>query len=312
MSYTVTIKEEISKIKSTKSEMIAELSGFIRNNATFIDGSLSLTTENTDTLERIKTFIKTLYNVDVDITVIDNLNFSKKDLYSITFEQHQEKILKALAYLDDNNEFIKVPPTYIVGGNEEIRAYLRGVFFSSGSVNDPKTSRYHMELLKSNPDEAVFIQRMLNIFELNAKILNREKGYMIYIKEAEKISDYLKILGANKAVMYYEDVRVYRNQKNKTNRLNNCEQANMDRIFETANIQLEQIKIIEENDGVMLLDDKTKEALEYRKKYPEASLKELAEIISLETSKSITKSGLNHRMRKIKDLALRLKKGTEK
>ena len=309
MSYTVTIKEEISNIKSTKSEMIAELSGFVRNNATFIDGSLSLTTENTDTLERIKLFIKTLYNVDVDITVIDNLNFSKKDLYSITFEEHQEKILKALAYIDENNEFIKVPPTYIVGGNEEIRAYLRGVFFSSGSINDPKTSRYHMELLISNPDEAVFIQKLLNIFELNAKILNREKGYMIYIKEAEKISDYIKILGANKAVMYYENVRVYRDQKNKTNRLNNCEQANMDRIFETSNIQLEQIKVIEENGGETLLDDKTKEALDYRKKYPEASLKELAEIITLETGKSITKSGLNHRMRKIKELATRLKKG---
>ena len=311
MSYTETIKEEISYIKSTKSEMIAELSGFVRNNATFIDGSLSLTTENTDTLNRVKTFLKTLYNVDADITVIDNLNFSKKDLYSITFEEHQEKILKALAYNDEDNEFIKVPPTYIVGGNEEIRAYLRGVFFSSGSVNDPKTSRYHMELLISNPDEAVFIQKMLNIFDLNAKILNREKGYMIYIKEAEKISDYLKILGATKAVLYYENVRVYRDQKNKTNRLNNCEQANMDRIFETANQQLEQIRIIEENDGSMLLDDKTKEALDYRKKYPEASLKELAEIISLETGKSITKSGLNHRMRKIKDLARRLKKETK-
>ena len=309
MSYTETIKEEISYIKSTKSEMIAELSGFVRNNATFIDGSLSLTTENTDTLNRVKTFLKTLYNVDADITVIDNLNFSKKDLYSITFEEHQEKILKALAYNDEDNEFIKVPPTYIVGGNEEIRAYLRGVFFSSGSVNDPKKSRYHMELLISNPDEAVFIQKMLNIFDLNAKILNREKGYMIYIKEAEKISDYLKILGATKAVLYYENVRVYRDQKNKTNRLNNCEQANMDRIFETANQQLEQIRVIEENDGAMLLDDKTKEALDYRKKYPEASLKELAEIISLETGKSITKSGLNHRMRKIKDLATRLKKG---
>ena len=309
MSYTVRIKEEISKIESTKPEMIAELSGFVRNNATFIDGSLSLTTENTDTLERIKLFIKTLYNVEVDITVIDNLNFSKKDLYSITFEEYQDKILKALAYIDENDEFIKVPPTYIVGGNEEIRAYLRGVFFSSGSINDPKTSRYHMELLISNPDEAVFIQKLLNLFELNAKILNREKGYMIYIKEAEKISDYLKILGANKAVMYYEDVRVYRDQKNKTNRLNNCEQANMDRIFETANLQLEQIKTIEENGGESLLDDKTKEALDYRKKYPEASLKELAEIISLETGKPITKSGLNHRMRKIKDLATRLKKG---
>ena len=85
----------------------------------------------------------------------------------------------------------------------------------------------------------------------------------------------------------------------------------MDRIFETANQQLEQIRIIEENDGSMLLDDKTKEALDYRKKYPEASLKELAEIISLETGKSITKSGLNHRMRKIKDLARRLKKETK-
>ena len=309
MSYTVTIKEEISHIESTKPEMIAELSGFVRNNATFIDGSLSLTTENTDTLDRIKRFIKILYNVEVDVTVIDNLNFSKKDLYSITFDEHQDKILKALAYIDENNEFIKVPPTYIVGGNEEIRAYLRGVFFSSGSINDPKTSRYHMELLISNPDEAVFIQKLLNIFELNAKILNRERGYMIYIKEAETISDYIKILGANKAVMYYENVRVYRDQKNKTNRLNNCEQANMDRIFETANIQLEQIKTIEENGGETLLDDKTKEALDYRKKYPEASLKELAEIISLETGKPITKSGLNHRMRKIKDLATRLKKG---
>ena len=309
MSFTVRIKEEISHIENTKPEMIAELSGFVRNNATFIDGSLSLTTENTDTLERIKLFIKTLYNVEVDITVIDNLNFSKKDLYSITFEEYQDKILKALAYIDENDEFIKVPPTYIVGGNEEIRAYLRGVFFSSGSINNPKTSRYHMELLISNPDEAVFIQKLLNLFELNAKILNREKGYMIYIKEAEKISDYLKILGANKAVMYYEDVRVYRDQKNKTNRLNNCEQANMDRIFETANLQLEQIKTIEENGGESLLDDKTKEALDYRKKYPEASLKELAEIISLETGKPITKSGLNHRMRKIKDLATRLKKG---
>jgi DNA-binding protein WhiA len=113
----------------------------------------------------------------------------------------------------------------------------------------------------------------------------------------------LKILGANKAVMYYEDVRVYRDKKNNTNRLNNMEQANMDRIIETATSQLEDIQIIEENDGVMLLDEKVKEVLEYRKKYPEASLKELAEIISLETSKSITKSGLNHRLRKIKELA---------
>ena len=131
---------------------------------------------------------------------------------------------------------------------------------------------------------------------------------MIYIKEAEKISDYIKILGANNAVMYFENVRIYREQKNQTNRLNNCEQANIDKVISTATTQLEQIKIIEETSSVELLDDKTRETLEYRKKYPEASFKELSEIISLETGKPITKSGLNHRLRKIKELAERLAK----
>ena len=165
-----------------------------------------------------------------------------------------------------------------------------------------------MELLISTPEEAVFVQKLLNIFDLNAKILNRDKGYMIYLKEAEKISDYIKILGANEAVLYFENVRIYREQKNKTNRLNNCEQANIDKVVATATKQLEQIKIIEETSSVDLLDDKTRETLEYRKKYPEASFQELSEIISLETGKPITKSGLNHRLRKIKSLADKLAK----
>lgn len=311
MSYTITIKEEISEIKNTKSEMIAELSGYIRNNGTITDNKIAITTENKFLVERVTNHLKNLYDVTPKIEIIENLNFSKNDLYQITIENNLKVILKDLCIFDKENNYIETVPTYLIGANEEIRAYIRGVFFATGSINDPKTSRYHMELLVSRPEEAVFVQRLLNIFDLNAKILNREKGYMIYIKEAEKISDFIKIIGANKAVMYYENVRVYRDQKNKTNRLNNCEQANMDRIFETANEQLEQIKIIEENDGLMLLDDKTKEALEYRKKYPEASLKELAEIISLETTKSITKSGLNHRMRKIKDLAQILQKNCQ-
>ncbi len=165
-----------------------------------------------------------------------------------------------------------------------------------------------MELLISKPKESVFIQKLLNIFDLNAKILNREKGYMIYIKEAEKISDFIRILGANKAVMYFEDAKIYREKKNQTNRLNNCEQANMDKVVATASSQLEQIEIIETNGGIDLLDDKTKEALIYRQKYPESSLKELSEIISLETGKKITKSGLNHRFRKIRELSEKLKK----
>ena len=308
MSYTVKIKEEISKIKSSKSELIAELSGYFRNNGNIIKDYITISTENKFIVERIVESIKNIYNIETSIETIENLNFSKKDLYQIKVKTKNNLFLQDLGIFDKDNNYIDTVPNYIVGGNEEIRGYLRGVFLSVGSINDPKKSRYHMELLVQHSNEAVFIQKLLNLFDLNAKILNREKGFMIYIKEAEKISDFIKILGANKAVLYFEDVRIYRDQKNQTNRLNNCEQANIDKVIQTATTQLEQIKIIEENDGIMLLDDKTKDALEYRKKYPEASLKELAEIISLETNKSITKSGLNHRLRKIKELAENLEK----
>ena len=308
MTFTIQIKEEISKIKSTKSETIAELSAYIKNNGHIKDNTITLSTENHFLIDRIKEEIKDLYDEEPKEEIIGNQNFSKKILYQITISEKVDTILKDLGIIDENGEKLDVVPKYIVGANEEIRAYLRGIFFATGSISDPKKSRYHLELLSYTPEEAVFVQKLLNIFELNAKIKKKKKGYMIYIKEAEKISDFIKLLGANNAVLYYENVRIYRDQKNKTNRLNNCEQANMDKVFETANEQLRQIEVIEENDGVMLLDDKTKETLEYRKKYPEASLKELAEIISLETGKTITKSGLNHRMRKIKDLSTRFEK----
>ena len=307
MSFTVTIKEEIVKIESAESELIAELSGYIRNNSIISKDKITMTTENNFIVERITNSIKDIFDITPKVKEIGKLNFSKNILYEITIKDEINKLLKTLGIKEDNR-YLETVPNYIVGGNEEIRGYLRGVFLGSGSINDPKKSRYHMELLINKPEESVFVQKLLNIFDLNAKILNRDKGYMIYIKEAEKISDFLKILGANKAVMYYEDVRVYRDKKNKTNRLNNCEQANMDKIIENATSQLEDIEIIEENDGIVLLDDKVKEALEYRKKYPETSLKELAEIISLETNKSITKSGLNHRLKKLKDLADKFRK----
>ena len=308
MSFTVTIKEEIAKQTSTRSEIIAELSAYIRNNGTIGKKKITLSTENHFIVERVTNQIKELFNILPKEETIENLNFSKKDLYQLTIDEKAEEIEKELGIIDEKGIYYDTVPEYIVGSEEEIKAYLKGTFLASVSINDPKKSRYHMEILISLPEEAVYVQKLLNGFDLNAKILNREKGYMIYIKEAEKISDFMKLLGAVNAVLYYENVRIYRDQKNMTNRLNNCEQANMDKVFETAAEQLKQIEIIEKNDGVMLLDDRTKVALEYRKKYPEVSLKELAEIISIETGKTLTKSGLNHRMRKIKELAIRFEK----
>ena len=312
MSYTTKIKEEISKDIGTKSEMLAELSGYIRNNGHDTPRGFQLTTENPLICERIEKQIEALYEIKIKKEVKDSLNFSKKDLLVLTIDNKKDFILEDLGYQDNNRKYLDKPPQYIVGANEEIRAYLKGVFLSSGSINDPKTSRYHMELLIEKSGEAVFVQKLLNLFDLNVKILTRDKGYMLYIKEADKISDYLKIIRANNAVLYFENQRIYRNKKNQANRLNNCEQAIMDKAVATATAQLDNIAIIENNLALSLLDEKTKEALEYRKKYPEASLKELSEIISLETGKPITKSGLNHRFRKIKELATKFKKLNKK
>ena len=303
MTFTVSIKEEVTKQENTRSELIAELSAYIRNNGNITSNSITITTEIKSIIDRIKDSIKTLFDIDSQEEIIANQNFSKNSLYQLTISNKVEDICRNIGIYDENNNYLEVVPNYIIGANEEIRAYLRGAFLANGSINDPKKSRYHMEILIMHPEEAVFVQKLLNLFDLNAKILSREKGYMIYIKEAEKISDFIKLLGANKSVMYYENVRVYRSQKNKTNRLNNCEQANMDKVFETASEQIKQIEVIEKNDGMMLLDERTKITAEYRKKYPEASLKELAEIISLETGKTITKSGLNKKKKKIKELA---------
>ncbi len=307
MSFSISTKNEITTLKNSKSESIAELSGLIRNNGYLENNNLYLTTENNNIAEAMKEILENLYEIKVKINKIDNLNLFKNKLNLIEISSKVEFILQDIGYYNKKNEYLEVPPNYIVGSNEEIRAYLRGVFLCTGSINDPKTS-YHMELTINRKEEAIFVQKLLNMFELNAKILNRDKGYMIYIKEAERISDYLKLLKANKAVLYYENIRVYHEEKNKTNRLNNCEQANIDKMIHSASKQLEQISLIEKHMNIELLDDKTKEALIYRKKYPETSLKELSEIISLETGKKITKSGLNHRFRKIKELAEKIAK----
>ena len=130
---------------------------------------------------------------------------------------------------------------------------------------------------------------------------------MVYIKEAEKIGDFLRIINASNAVMYYEDIRIYRDHKNMTNRLNNMEQANVDKVINTALKQVDDINIILNNGGLDLLDEKEQIVAQYRLKYNEASLLELSEIISYETNNPISKSGVNHRMKKIQNLANRIR-----
>ena len=299
MSFTSTVKNEVSKLEITEIDSITELSAIIRNSG-IIDKNIKVTTENASVARRIFVLIKNLFNYASKITVRRGFNFNKNYIYIVELTHEIERIKKELSL--DN-----IPKEFIYSDTELKRAYLRGLFLSCGSVNDPKKSRYHLEFVVEDEPYASFINNLLNTYNLNSKYLKHENRYMVYVKEAEKIGDFLRIINATQALFYFEDIRIYRDHKNMTNRLNNCEQANVDKMIQSAAEEVKAIELIESIGGLDLLDDKVKEVAIYRKKYPEVSLQELSEIISLETEREITKSGLYHRMKKIKDLAKRIK-----
>ena len=299
MSFSTDIKNEVTRLDSTREELISELSAIVRNSA-IIDRSIVITIENNSVARRIFKLFKNVYDITPIITVRKKY-FNNGYSYILDVRSKNSQILDDLSIVS-NGEYRDIPMEYIYSDDDLIRAYLRGVFLSSGSINDPKTSKYHLELLVDNLEYAEFISKLLNDNDLNSRVISREKKYMVYIKEAEKISDFLRIIKAYNGVMYYEDIRIYRDHKNMTNRLNNCEQANMDKIFFTASNQIRDIEKLKEYDMLDLIDEKLKVVIDYRLKYPEASLSDLSDIISHETGNNISKSGLNHRFRKIKEM----------
>jgi len=306
MSFSVSVKNEVTKLECFRNEYIAELSAIVRNSAICSSGEISITIENNAVARRIYKLFKDIYGVDIIVSVRRRYGFSNNLIYILTIKNMVSTILCDLAIWDKNCNYLDVPLEYIIDDDETVRAYLRGVFVSSGSLNDPKTSRYHLEFVVDSKNYGLFLCKLLNERLLNSRLIKREKNYTVYIKEAEKISDFLRIIKAYDAVMYYEDIRIYRDHKNMTNRLNNCEQANMDKVFMTASKQISDINKLKELDMLDLLDEKLKEVIDYRLKYPENSLQELADIMSSELGSSITKSGLNHRFRKIREIINRI------
>lgn len=300
MSFTHQVKQELSELNLDHLEVISELSGIFRNSSVIDEKSIKFTTENSDIAQYVFENIKKIYHINSKIIVRHGYNYNKNYIYILEINKDIEIIKKELS-LDQN-----VPLEYLIDDDRLIRAYLRGIFIATGSINDPKKSRYHLEFSIDNAYYAEFVTNLLNKYELNSKIIDRENRYVVYLKEAEKIADFLRLIRASKSLLYYEDIRIYREQKNMTNRLNNCEQANVDKVISTAQKQITNINTIIKYASLDILDDKTREVCEYRLKYKEVSLIELSKIISIETGNKITKSGLYHRFKKIELLAQRL------
>lgn len=300
MTFTTRVKEEITTLINNQMEASCELSAFIRFDGKIKKDHITLTIENGAIARRIYKSIKELYNVSSKIIVRVQRRFRIKQIYILKIYEKVDQILESLSIIKDGK--IILPDEYYLGTKEEQLAYIRGLFLSCGSLNDPSTSGYHLEFTVTSKKEAIFITSLLKKFYITLKILKRNNHYMVYVKSAEMISDLIRMFGANNALFYFEDIRIYRDHKNMVNRLNNCEIANTEKTIKTGLKQLEAIKYLKDNDLIDLLDERIKEVISYREKYPETSYQELAQIISMETGKQIGKSGINHYFIKINKL----------
>ena len=291
MTFSASLKEEIAASSVNPVEERTEICAILKFDGKLENKKLIITLENAAIARRVYKEIKEIFNINVKIIVRNQKRFRIKQIYILEVSEKMDLIKKSMSMKEE----------YLESQEDKI-AYLKGAFLSVGSISDPKTSGYHLEFVFHKQVDAKMVNKLLKNFKFDSKILKRSNRYMVYIKSAEDISDFIKLTGAINSLFYFEDIRIYRDHKNMVNRLNNCEIANQEKTLTTGLKQVDDINYLKDNDLLDLLDDKTKMVCEYRLKYPESSYMELGEIISLETDYKIGKSGINHHFIKIKEL----------
>ena len=268
---------------------------------------LSVQTESPAIARRIYSLIKQYYEVETDIVVRKKMKLKKNNTYVVRLRHHAKDILEDLGILDGFQIKERVPME-LLKNDLMIQSYLRGAFLAGGSVNNPETSRYHLEIYSLYEEHNEMIAEMINRFGLNAKTTSRRSGYIVYLKEAEKIADFLQLIGATSSMLEFENIRIVRDMRNSVNRLVNCENANMDKVANASNKQVENIRFIDERVGLSALPEKLRVMAETRLAHQEVSLKELGTLVP---GGPISKSGVNHRLRKINAYADKLRAGEE-
>lgn len=278
MSFSSEVKQELSSINTySKTNLIeAELIGYLMSaNVKDENGKIEFITENEFNIERIY-----------------------KILFKLQIEYEPETRRKTFVAKINKPNLKNVEE---LEKEEEKKALIRGIFLGSGSINDP-TKKYHLEILLKNKDIAQYIQNILKSFNIKAKIL--EMNNTIYIKEGEEISKFLAFIGAQKAVLKYEEIRVMREIRNNVNRQVNCETANLNKTISASVMQIEAINYLKKIKKYEELPSNLLEIAELRLEYPEMSLKDLGNLLE----NPLGKSGVNHRLKKIIEIADEAKK----
>jgi len=279
MSFAAKTKKELTQFEADDCCVRAEAAAFVRMNGalSFLNKQISfdVQTENAAIARRLYTNLKRLYPYKIELLVRKKMQLKKNNVYICRIREGAKTILKDLLILTGNFEFKNEIAPALVKKTCCQRAYLRGAFLAGGSVNNPKTSTYHLEIFSIYKEHSEALVDLMNKYRLNAKSIERKNGYIAYIKEAEKISDFLGLVGAHVALMKFEDVRILRDMRNSVNRLVNCETANLNKTIGAAQRQVGNIQFIEKTIGLAELPDRLQEVARLRIEHQDITLKEL-------------------------------------
>lgn len=310
MSFSIKIKEEVARQDYNQEEKKAVFSAIAKINGTLKMTNngliLEIRTENAKIAKLLFLINKDLYNDDARLLVSKKKKLKKNSVYLVQIRKDVIIKMEQLSIYKDG--MLDVLPTKkLLKDLNILKAYLSGCFLSSGSVTSPLSKNYHLEISTNSLKHSRFIAKSINKFQLNAKVIKRRNDYVVYLKKSEEISDFLKLINAPNGLMIFEEERISKDYWNSNNRLNTCEVNNEVKILETANKQIELIKLIFEEKKEYLLDEKDKKIANIRLENPEASLQEIADIYIAETEVNISKSGINHRFMKIREIASQIK-----
>jgi len=303
-------KKELTQIESDSCCKRAELSALVRMNGSiqikqksFI---LEITTENPSTARYMFSLIKNRYGLQPEVLVRKKVRLKKNHVYMIRLSTRTEEVLADLRILKPGSweRVDGISPDLFTRPCCK-RAYLRGAFLAAGSVNNPDSASYHLEIVSTYFDHSEALCQLMNEFHLHAKMIERKKGFVVYIKEGDKIGEFLNIIGAHPSLLRFENVRIMKDMRNSVNRLVNCETANLNKTIQAAMRQIENIHLIERMIGLDQLPERLREVAETRLKYPEVNLAELGQLLP---SGKVSKSAINHRLRKLEEIAGQLRK----
>ncbi len=317
MSFSSEVKEELSRqLSLARHCQIAELAAIISFcgqikqygiNRYF----LKIHTENITVARKYFTLLQKTFNIKTDVAIKRNAYLKKSRTYIVAVDGFEDtlRLLKVTKFVDDDGQIINVngpASNLIVQSACCKRSFIRGAFLASGSISDPEKF-YHLEIVCTSAEKAEQLRHMINTFSMEAKIVTRKKYYVVYIKEGNQIVDLLNIMEAHKALMNLENVRILKEMRNSINRQVNCETANINKTVSAAVEQINDITYVKEKIGFANLPAGLEEIALARLAMPEATLKELGEALD----PPVGKSGVNHRLRKLKNIADSIRENKE-